>query len=155
EELILSAWDGYDDGRSPQHKSGPSAAWTIPTGHPGHVGAVAIAPDGRRIATAGSDGGVVLWEVGRGVERELPGEPGDAMHCLAFWPDGAVLAAGSRDATVVLWDVATGRKRAWLRGHTRPVLCVAFSTDGTRLASGSADKSIRLWDVAAGAATSV
>jgi WD40 repeat protein len=155
QELILSAWDGYDDGRGPRRALGPSAAWTIPTGHPGQVGAVAIAPDGRRIATAGAEGGVVLWEVGRGVDRELPGQPGDAMHSLAFSPDGAVLAAGSRDGTVGLWDLATGRKRAALRGHTGPVLCVAFTPDGTRLAAGSADESIRLWDLATGEATSV
>jgi WD40 repeat protein len=62
-------------------ESGPAATWTIPTGHPGYVSAVAIVPDGRRIATAGSDGGVVLWAVGRGLERELPGASRDAMSC--------------------------------------------------------------------------
>jgi WD40 repeat protein len=136
-------------------ESEPSAAWTIPTGHPAPVRAVAIAPDGRRIATAGSVGDVVLWEVGRGLERELPGEPSDAMYSLGFSPDGALLAVGSRHATVAVWEVATGRKRVSLRGHTRAVLCMAFSPDGTRLATGSADESIRLWDLATGEATSV
>src|SRR5262249_33656967 len=92
---------------------------------------------------------------GRGLERELPGEPSDAMYSLCFSPDGALLAVGSRHATVGLWDVATGRKRVSLRGHSRAVLCVAFSPDGARLATGSADESIRLWDVATGEATSV
>jgi WD40 repeat protein len=136
-------------------ESGPLATWTISTGHPTPVRAVAIAPDGRRIATGGNDGGVILWEAGRGLERELPGECSDAMYCMCFSPDGALLAVGSRYATVALWEVATGRKRASLQGHSRAVLCIAFSPNGTLLATGSADESIRLWDVATGEATSV
>src|SRR4051812_42594330 len=43
-----------------------SPAWATPTGHPGWFDALAFAPDGRRLATGGDDGAVVLWEVGRG-----------------------------------------------------------------------------------------
>src|SRR5262245_47076349 len=60
------------------HQKG-SPAWAAPTGHPDGVQAGAFAPDGRRLATGGADGAVVLWEVGRGAERELPGEPGRAV----------------------------------------------------------------------------
>src|SRR5262249_18442205 len=56
------------------HEEG-SPAWAMPTGHPVWVNAVAFAPDGRRLATGGSEGTVVLWAVGRGAERELPGDP--------------------------------------------------------------------------------
>src|SRR5215470_711729 len=50
------------------HEEG-SPAWAMPTGHPVLVKAVAFAPDGRRLATGGDEGAVVLWEVGRGAER--------------------------------------------------------------------------------------
>jgi WD40 repeat protein len=76
--------------------------WAMPTGRPDGVRAVAFAPDSRRLATGGADGAVVLWEVGRGVERELPGDPRRTVLCLAFSPDGATVAAGDRDSTVTL-----------------------------------------------------
>jgi WD40 repeat protein len=127
-----------------------SPAWAAPTGHPQWVRAVALAPDGRRLATGGIDGAVVLWQVGRGAERELPDHPAEAVLCLAFAPDGAALAAGSLDATVRLWDVTTGQKRATLRGHWASVQCLAFAPDGKTLATGSADRTIRLWDLPSG-----
>jgi WD40 repeat protein len=133
---------------APQDPGTP--AWAAPTGHPRRVEALAIAPDGRRLATWGNEGAVVLWEVGRGVERELPGDPGRSVLCLAFAPDGATLAVGHRDATVRLWHAATGEERAVLRGHSEQVQCLAFSPDGRTLATGSADRSVRLWDLASG-----
>src|SRR5262249_11206650 len=129
---------------STPHREG-APTWATPTGHPLWVKAVAFAPDGRRLATGGADGAVVLWEVGRGMERELPGDPSRAVLCLAFSPDGVTLAAGHRDSTVTLWDVATGEKLATLRAHSDQVQCLDFSPDGTTLATGSADRSIRLW----------
>jgi WD40 repeat protein len=137
----------------------PEAApkWAAPTGHPRRVEALAFAPDGRRLATGenelaagGNDGTVVLWEVGRGAEKELPGDPARAVFCLAFAPGGATLAAGHLDATVRIWEVATGEQRATLRGHSDSVHCLAFAPDGRTLATGSADRSIRLWDLPSG-----
>src|SRR5262249_11823657 len=127
-----------------------SPAWAMPTGHSQWVDAVAFAPDGRRLATGGDDGAVVLWEVGRGAERELPSDPARAVLCLAFAPDGATLAAGHRDATVGLWDGATGEQRAVLRGHSEQVQCLAFSPDGRLLATGRGDRVLRPWGVASG-----
>jgi WD40 repeat protein len=57
---------------------------------------MAFAPDGRRLATGGDDGAVVLWEVGRGAERDLPGEARRTVLSLAFSPDGATLASTLR-----------------------------------------------------------
>jgi WD40 repeat protein len=137
--------------RDPRPQGSGSPLWSIPTEHPQWVRALALSPDGRRLATTGGDDGtVVVWAVGRGLESELRAEPVPAVHCLAFSPDGATLVAGFRDATVVLWDVATGAKRAVLRGHAGQVNYLAFSPDGTTLATGSGDRSIRLWDLASG-----
>src|SRR5262249_35229138 len=77
----------------PASPTSGSPAWASHTGHPQGVQAVAFAPDGRRLATGGDDGAVVLWEVGRGVQKELLGEPSWAVYCLAFSPDGTTLAA--------------------------------------------------------------
>src|SRR5438067_625153 len=65
--------------------------------HPGPVGALAYARDGRLIATACNDHLVRLWDAATGSEvRALKGHEAE-VRCLAFSPDGKTLASGSAD----------------------------------------------------------
>jgi WD40 repeat protein len=112
--------------------------------------AVAFSPDGKRLAAAGGDQTVVLWDVdGRRPAATLAGHD-DAVVGVAFSPDGKRLASASRDGHVVLWDVDRREPTASLAEHTDVVSGVAFSPDGQRLASGSRDKTVILWDVESG-----
>jgi WD40 repeat protein len=145
---LLMTFVVLDCGRAPIDQQSP--AWTSPTGRTRGVSAAAFAPDGRRLATGGGDGSIVVWEVGKGVEKELSHRPHSLVRCLAFSPDGTSVASGHDNCTVVLWDVTTGKERATLTGHTDTIMCLEFAPDGATLATGAADRSIRLWDVASG-----
>ena len=80
-------------------------------GHTDEVFAVAFHPDGTRLATAGRDGAVWLWDLARGeAVVRLPGHK-SYVWSLAFSPDGATLASGSGDGTVRLWDTAPLKTR--------------------------------------------
>ena len=73
-------------------------------GHTDDVFAVAFHPDGTRLATAGRDRAVLLWDLATGQEvARLPGHT-SYVWSLAFSPDGATLASGSGDFTVRHWD---------------------------------------------------
>jgi WD40 repeat protein len=80
-------------------------------GHTDLVYGVAFHPDGTRLATAGRDQAILLWDLARGEEvARLPGHT-SYVWSLAFSPDGATLASGSGDFTVRLWDTAPLKTR--------------------------------------------
>lgn len=126
--------------------------WKAPRNLAGHVRAVsalAVAPDGRRLASSGKSD-IKLWDLANPTHvASLRGHDND-VTALAFSPQGDVLASSSYDATIRLWDPATGRVLRTLRGHAAPVRAVAFSRDGKLLASGSDDRTVRIWDAASG-----
>lgn len=119
--------------------------------HAAAVQAVALAADGKTLATAASGDKVArLWETGKTKERAaLTGHKG-AIQALAFSPDGTVIATASEDKTIKLWDTTTGKENRTLEGHPGPVTTVLFSPDGKFLVSGGQDKTVKVWDLLVG-----
>ncbi|MCX5402704.1 helix-turn-helix domain-containing protein [Streptomyces sp. NBC_00335] len=115
-------------------------------GHGGPVNAVAFAPDGRLLATAGSDGKVLLRRVADRSTVAAFTAPG-RVRTVAFSPDGRTLAAGSTDGPVRLWPVgAGGGAVSVLPASTAGARAVAFAPDGDTLAIAAADGTIQLRD---------
>jgi WD40 repeat protein len=98
--------------------------------------AVALSPDGRLLAVAGSRRlgrlqqiEVRLWDVATGRELPPPMCPPAELCCLAFSPDGRHLLAGTDQGEVRAWVAATGEPRKSARApHGASAL--AFTPDG-------------------------
>jgi WD40 repeat protein len=111
---------------------------------------VAHSPDGKLLATAGSDHLIYLWDVSsRRLIARLAGHT-QQIWKIVFSPDGNRLASAGWDGTARIWDLKTRLEIKTLIGHTGHVCGLAFSPDGSKLATGGWDKQIKLWDVETG-----
>lgn len=114
-------------------------------GHQGAITAVAVAPEGRQVATASDDRSLRLWDLSSGkVLRSFLGHE-SYVKCVAFSPDGKQLVSGGTDQTVRLWEVATGKELRQFTRHQDSVIQATFAPEGRATLSGSRDATILVW----------
>ena len=127
--------------------------WDVATGesrtvaNPEPFGPIAMAPDGRTVALAGSSG-VHLWSIGDDppVYRALPRQS-DYVINVGFSPDGAHVATVNAGGAVRVWDLASSKARPLL-GHQGRGTNLAYARGGALLATSGDDGTVRVWPTA-------
>jgi WD40 repeat protein/serine/threonine protein kinase len=116
------------------------------------IHALAVSPDGRRLAAGGKARQVFYLEVEGG--RTLGAFNGhtDTIPGVAFSPDGRWILSCGDDKTMRLWDVETGREAGRWLARRQAILSVAFTPDGRRAVTGDRDGGVCLWDLPAATA---
>jgi WD40 repeat protein len=115
--------------------------------HLGEVSAIAVAPDGKTLASASvggaNDESLWVWDLAGDKPRVRAGFPvkAGAVWSVGWAPDGKTVATAGYAGRVILWDAASGKeRRRWQLPGT--VGCVAFAPDGRHLATGNGNGTV-------------
>jgi RNA polymerase sigma factor (sigma-70 family) len=128
--------------------------------HGGNVRGLVYYPDGKRLASAGQDNTLRVWDAATGKEllRMRPFEGEAARHvwvlAVARSPDGRFLVStvGNGPGAVVLWDAATGREVRRFRSDSTKSESILFTPDGRSVVVGDSDGKVECFDVESGKA---
>ncbi len=122
----------------------PARAQDAGAAHGGPVRALAVAPGGGALASAGFDQSVIFWDLASGRARAVVRWHAGAVNALAALP-GGVVASGGEDGRIALWgaDPRGGEPVRVMEGHEAPVASLAWH--GGVLASAAWDGTVRLW----------
>ncbi len=105
---------------------------------------VAFSPNGKWLATGGTDKMIILWDTSGKKVRTLIGH-NSRISSIAWSNDSEYLASGSWDRTVRVWKPKTGEQFRILKGHPEFVTCVVFTPDQSRIASVGSKEEVNLW----------
>jgi WD40 repeat protein len=109
------------------------------------VSAIAFAPRGEFVATAGEDRVVRVWdEFTHKLVAELVSHT-DRVPALAWRPDGSLLISAGWDTSARVWCPPMAEPLMLLNSHADQVHTLAYSPDGEHLACADSDFDIYLW----------
>jgi cytochrome c len=122
----------------------PAAAQDLAAVHGGPVRALAAAPGGGALASAGFDQSVIFWDLASGRARAVVRWHAGAVNALAALPGGGFVSGGE-DGRLAVWppDPRDGQPLRVLDGHTGPV--AGLAARGGVIASVAWDGTVRLW----------
>ncbi len=134
---------------SATHAPVPAALRSVLNGHGDWVQAIAFAPGGKQLATAGNDRTVRLWDVESGaliavLKQAYP------VNGIDYAPDARTLVTAGTEGMVQTWDVGTGKATGRFPASGYPLFGVAYAPDGRRFAAAGKDRTVYLWTASDG-----
>jgi len=117
-------------------------------GHAVGIDALTVTTDSL-IASAGSDGQMLIWNAKTGEQLRSILAPGAQVTALAS--SEHVLLAGMADGSLGLWQMDTGEKLGEFNEHEGPIWGATFLTGSKQFATVGQDTKVRLWDSGRGA----
>ncbi|MFO1065487.1 MAG: c-type cytochrome domain-containing protein [Pirellulales bacterium] len=104
-----------------------------------------ISPDKKRIALAGPQKLIRIYDSSTGELIKEMKKHTDWVYALRFSPDGVLLASGDRSNGLVVWESETGRLYADLVGHKGEIRSLDFRADSNVLLTASLDGTVKFW----------
>jgi WD40 repeat protein len=115
----------------------------------GSVSAIALSPDGQRLAVAHPNRIILLNTATAEVIQKLTVQQ-TKVDWLSFSTDGRTLATASEDGTIQTWDLANGQITKTITAGGK-ITALHFAPTNRILASATQDGTVSLWDLQTGA----
>jgi hypothetical protein len=112
--------------------------------------AVCFNPDSTRLACAGTDNTIRIFDVQSGNVQLSIEQHADWVTSVAFSADGSNIVSASRDKTVRLFDAVSGELETTCTSHTEPVFAASFSIEPKYALSGGRDRKVHIWEIKEG-----
>ena len=106
-----------------------------------------ISPDKSRIAMAGPQKIIRVYDTITGEQVLDMKKHTDWIFALRYSPDGVLLASGDRSNGLMLWESQSGNLYSQLTGHKGEIRSLDFRADSNVLATASLDGTVKLWDM--------
>lgn len=117
---------------------------------------VKITKDSGKLATAGQDDKMLLWNVFDLQSMKAKSENGaygiceghtDSVVDVQFNHNDTMVATAGYDSQVIVWDVETGKQKLVLDGPGKEIEWIKWHPKGNVIFAGSADTTAWLWNV--------
>jgi len=144
-DSTVRIWKLNEDGTYGESTQDPPFISPI-TEHSYGVNCVRFSPFSTILATASTDGKIILWSTQTGKENFTLYHPSEnAIRCLAFSPNSELLATGSDDETCCIWDLRTRLLLKCLRGPETMITSIIFTNDSLNIIAGSSNGDLWYW----------
>ncbi|MEG4923448.1 hypothetical protein Q5690_23685, partial [Microcoleus sp. F10-D1] len=112
----------------------------------GSVDKMVFSPDGKKLATIGSNSTILQWDVFSKQSTPIKEGRDGSVKGMVFSPDGKLLVVEENNGTARLWD-SFSKQSTLLQGNDCSIVSSAtLSPDGKQLAIGCAEGSVYLGD---------
>lgn len=114
---------------------------------PVKINAIDLSADGKKLAGAGENGSLYLWDVSNNYSVTEMKDLGTHLTAVSFAPEGRRIMIGDNTGIVKIYDSQSALVIRILSGHTSAIEQIRFNHAGTFMATASKDKTVRLWNL--------
>jgi WD40 repeat protein/energy-coupling factor transporter ATP-binding protein EcfA2 len=114
---------------------------------PVKINAIDLSADGNKIAGAGENGSLYIWDVQINFSVKEIKDLGTHLTSVTIAPEGRRIIVGDNTGLLKIYDNQTGFVIRTLLGHESSIEEIQFNHAGTFMATASKDKTVRLWNM--------
>lgn len=114
------------------------------------INSIALSPDGKRLAGAGQNGTLYIWDLTNNnavteLDKDADGKKATPLTSVTFSPDGTQIVIGDDEGLLKIYS--KNQLTRTLSGHEGQIEEIRYNHKGDFLATASKDKTVRLWNV--------